>query len=468
MVQELSHLNPDSNIRHGPMLKSVSSGSPTTTLRFNMDQRTRAKNYTHPSLRNHLSRGDLAVPDTGGLDVLGDLGTQIGVRGLDGLEDTGNLTGLGVNLGDLEGDGADGTSNVLGVLLGQLLGIGSGGESNGVVVTSGGTTSLGVKEGGSTVGSDVELAKELTGVTGGGQVLDGEEERHTLTTGKLNGGGSVVNTVDLLDLPGAVTANSEVSADTVQSVGQTGHQLGLLEVGDRLAIRRRNLHLEAGGLQAHVVDLVVASTQVQLGLGRVGNDGAGVGQTSTLHLHVGQRLDLVVGQGSGAGSSSKGHGGGSNTGGAAHLAEDGLRVLTNGLVARGNLVAHGHEGGTSGGGSSEQSGGDPALGVGLRSLSVVLGLLNSLGLVGVLGGLGGVLVVVGGGHAHVGHRGVGDGRAGSDADGGRGVQGGRRGGRGDDSDGDTNGDGDDRNGGHNLGHGGLLGVHCADVENEKK
>ena len=345
------------------------------TLRFNMDQRTLAKNYTHPSLRlNHLSRGDLAVPDTGSLDVLGNLGTHIGIRGLDGLEDTGNLTSLGVNLGDLERDGTDGTSHVLVVLLGQLLGIGSGGKGNGNIVTSGGTTSLGVKEGGSTVGSDIELAKELAGITRGGQVPHGEEERHTLTTGKLNGGGGVVNTVLLLDLPRAVTANGEISADSVQSVSQTGHQLGLLEIGDlwgqeecggqcqlvsggkhtrapplprrheapvttcgreskrnkptnratyRLAIRRRNLNLEAGGLQAHVVDLVVAGTQVQLGLGGVRDDGAGVGQTSTLHLHVGQRLDLVVGQRRGVGSASNGQTGGSDTGGAAHLAKDG-------------------------------------------------------------------------------------------------------------------------------------------------
>jgi len=49
--------------------------------------------------------GELAVPQANDLDILGCLGSQVCVRGLDGLEHSGDLAGSGVHLRAIESQG---------------------------------------------------------------------------------------------------------------------------------------------------------------------------------------------------------------------------------------------------------------------------------------------------------------------------------------------------------------------------
>ena len=76
------------------------------------------------------------------------------------------------------------------------------------VITSDGTSALGVKEEARTVRRDLKRPPKLesglqtrAGLRGGGcELLDGEEERDTLPTGELHGGGGVVDAVLLFEL----------------------------------------------------------------------------------------------------------------------------------------------------------------------------------------------------------------------------------------------------------------------------
>jgi len=86
-------------------------------------------------------------------------------------------------------------------------------------------------------------------------------------------------------------------AHLVQGVGQPRHELGLHKL--RLAALELAvlLHGEGGGLQAELVDVVVARLQVpQVGRAAV-HHRAGVGDAAALHLQVGEALQLVVRQG---------------------------------------------------------------------------------------------------------------------------------------------------------------------------
>ena len=211
-------------------------------------------------------------PQAGDLHVLRGLCTQISVGGLDGLEHTGNLASGSVNLGNGEDSRALQSAGLLHILLQQLLGISAGGQSHSIVIAGGATTALGnnmaqvkagvsadsglrtmklaacgahqgleadqqlclpqpaclcdpapnqhspqppahlgVQEGGAAVGGHGEVTRE--GVEGalGIQLLDGEQEGHTLTTGQLHGDRGVVNAVLLNQLHVAAT-DLEVSS----------------------------------------------------------------------------------------------------------------------------------------------------------------------------------------------------------------------------------------------------------------
>ena len=144
--------------------------------------------------------GQLAVPEPRDLDVLGGLGAQVGVRGLDRLEDAGDLARGGVDLSDREDGLAAESDDRLVVLLLELVGVRTSGEGDGVVVTGRATPALGVEEGRATVGRDGEVTAERGEGALGGELLDGEQERDALSSGELDGDGGVVDAVLLLEL----------------------------------------------------------------------------------------------------------------------------------------------------------------------------------------------------------------------------------------------------------------------------
>lgn len=238
----------------------------------------------------------MGIPQTGDLDILRHLGTKIGVRRLDGLEDAGNFTGGRVVLGHVEHGGTLERGSVLGVLLLEFFGVSARREGNGVVVTGGTTTALRVEEGGTTVGRHNEVTTELGGVTLTGEFLQGEEERNTLTTRQLDGDRGVVETILLLDGDGAVGANLEGASHAVEGVGKTGHEAGLGELGLTSLELGFFLDGEGGRFHAELLEGVVASLDFLAGNAAF-DDRASVGETGTLHLEVGQALEFVVGDG---------------------------------------------------------------------------------------------------------------------------------------------------------------------------
>jgi len=93
------------------------------------------------------------------------------------------------------------------------------------------------------------------------------------------------------------SAAGRARAHLVQRVGQPRHELGLHKLGLAALELAVLLHGEGGGLQAELVDVVVARLQVaQVGRAAV-HHGAGVGDAAALHLQVGEALQLVVRQG---------------------------------------------------------------------------------------------------------------------------------------------------------------------------
>jgi hypothetical protein len=98
-----------------------------------------------------------------------------------------------------------------------------------------------------------ELEAGLEGTAGlagsGRQLLDGEEEGHTLATGQLDSGGGVVDAVLLLELDLAAFPDRDLAGNTIKGVRLAGHQLG---VDERLGglpalVRHFLLHLVKGG-----------------------------------------------------------------------------------------------------------------------------------------------------------------------------------------------------------------------------
>ena len=239
---------------------------------------------------------ELGVPEAGDLHILGRLGAEVGVGGLDGLEHTRNLTSHRVVLGDVEHGGALERGDVLVVLLQELVGVGLGGERHGVVVAGGATAALGVEEGGAAVGGHDEVTAELGGVALAGELLEGEKEGDALATGKLDGDGGVVEAVALLDGDGAVGANLEGASHAVEGVGKTGHEAGLGELGLTSLELGFFLDGEGGRFHAELLQGVVASLDFLAGNAAF-DDRASVGETGTLHLEVGQALEFVVGDG---------------------------------------------------------------------------------------------------------------------------------------------------------------------------
>jgi hypothetical protein len=95
----------------------------------------------------------LAIEDALDLNLLGSLGSQVSIKWLQALKGAGDLAGLGVALGDAEGDVVAQAGGILLILLGELLLIASSASRQGVgdVVPSGPTPVLGVQERGSSV-----------------------------------------------------------------------------------------------------------------------------------------------------------------------------------------------------------------------------------------------------------------------------------------------------------------------------
>ncbi len=85
------------------------------------------------------------------------------------------------------------------------------------------STHLGVEEGGATVRWHVEVTGEGVEGASGLQLLDGEQESDTLSSGELHSGGSVINAVLLLEINGAIAAHVELARDL--NVAQI-HKLG--------------------------------------------------------------------------------------------------------------------------------------------------------------------------------------------------------------------------------------------------
>ena len=245
--------------------------------------------------RAHLL-GNVGIPETGDLDILRHLGTEIGVGRLNGLEDAGDFTGGRVVLGDVEDGGTLQGGGVLLVFLLELFGISARREGNGVVVTSGTTTALRVEEGGTTVGRDDEVAAELGRVTLAREFLDGEQERNTLTTRQLDGDRGVVETILLLEVDGAIGANLERTSHAIEGVRQARHQarlgefrLALLELGLFLDGERRRFHAESREVVVTRLDFLAGNTAF--------DDRARVRQAGTLDLEVRQALQFVIGDG---------------------------------------------------------------------------------------------------------------------------------------------------------------------------
>ena len=266
----------------------------------------------------HTYLVNASVEDALGEDLLGDLGSHIGVTELSSNEDAADLGLLRLDLVDLHLDAALGNVEGLVVLLEKLFisllaGLKTG-KSNGHVVTGGSTTALGVKEEAGTVGGGVEVTTHLEARLEGGtvalgnEVLDGEKEGNTLATRKLDGGGGIIDTL-LLGEDKLATVGGDGALNAIKGVGLTGHDLGVDELLLGLA-GLADLLLDGPGLglDAHLSEL----------LSGLGGDGvfaddlrAAVGKTSSLNLKVGELVKLGLGDGlGGTGSDGKTESGG--------------------------------------------------------------------------------------------------------------------------------------------------------------
>lgn len=269
----------------------------------------------------HTYLVDASVEDALGEDLLGDLGSHVSVTELSSNEDTADLGLLRVDLVDLHLDAALGHVEGLVVLLEKLFisllaGLKTG-KSNGHVVTGGSTTALGVKEEAGTVGGGVEVTTHLeTRLEGGtvalgNEVLDGEKEGNTLATGKLDGGGGVINAL-LLGEDNLATVGGDGALDAIKGVGLTGHDLGVDELLLGLAgLADLLLHGPSLRLDAHLSELLAG-----LGGDAVLTDDlrAAVGKTSSLNLKVGELVKLGLGDGlGGTGSDGKAESGGNGS-----------------------------------------------------------------------------------------------------------------------------------------------------------
>ncbi len=99
----------------------------------------------------------------------------------------------------------------------------------------------------------------------------------------------------------ASTEIAELHPYLIQGVCEAGHELGRGELRLLALELRLLLHCEAGGLEAQLVDRVVAGLDVLQVAGAAVNDWAGVGNTRALDLQVCQALELVEGDGLGWG-----------------------------------------------------------------------------------------------------------------------------------------------------------------------
>mmetsp|Transcript_46785 Transcript_46785/g.70681 ORF Transcript_46785/g.70681 Transcript_46785/m.70681 type:complete len:303 (-) Transcript_46785:364-1272(-) len=265
------------------------------------------------------------VEDSLGEDLLGNLGSHIGISKLGGNEDTSNFALIGVNLVYLHLNTSLCDLENLVVLLEELivtlLSRLKTWKSNSHIVTGGSTTSLGVKEKTSTVRRNIEVSSHLetrlegSCVSGGLKILYGEKERNTLTSGHLNGGGGVVNTL-LLGENNLSSVGGENSLNSVKSVGLTGHDLrvnklllGLSSLSDFL------LNGPGLGLNAHI-------NKHGAGLGGDGvlsnNLRTTVGKTGSLNLKVRKLVKFLLGDGLSGGSGNT-NSNGSGKGGARNL-----------------------------------------------------------------------------------------------------------------------------------------------------
>mmetsp|Transcript_5647 Transcript_5647/g.8417 ORF Transcript_5647/g.8417 Transcript_5647/m.8417 type:complete len:330 (-) Transcript_5647:67-1056(-) len=265
------------------------------------------------------------VEDSLGEDLLGNLGSHIGISKLGGNKDTSNFALIGVNLVYLHLNTSLCDLENLVVLLEELiitlLSRLKTWKSNSHIVTGGSTTSLGVKEKTSTVRRNIEVSSHLetrlegSCVSGGLKILYGEKERNTLTSGHLNGGGGVVNTL-LLGENNLSSVGGENSLNSVKSVGLTGHDLrvnklllGLSSLSDFL------LNGPGLGLNAHI-------NKHGAGLGGDGvlsnNLRTTVGKTGSLNLKVRKLVKLLLGDGLSGGSGNT-NSNGSGKGGACNL-----------------------------------------------------------------------------------------------------------------------------------------------------
>mmetsp|Transcript_19449 Transcript_19449/g.21871 ORF Transcript_19449/g.21871 Transcript_19449/m.21871 type:complete len:314 (+) Transcript_19449:123-1064(+) len=246
---------------------------------------------------------NLGVKDSLGKNLLGYLGSHIGITELGGNKDTSDFGFIGIDLVDFHLDTSLSDIESLVVLLEEfgitfLSGLKTG-KSDSHIVTGGSTTSLGVQEKTGTVRRCVEVTSHLeTGLEGssislGNEILDGEKEGNTFSSGKLDSGGSVIDTL-LFGEDNVASSDIEVSFDTFKSVSLTGHDLGVDELLLGLSALS-DFFLDGPGLRldAHI-DKLGSS---------LGGDGVltddlctTVGKTGSLHLKVRKRVDLGLGQ----------------------------------------------------------------------------------------------------------------------------------------------------------------------------
>mmetsp|Transcript_10891 Transcript_10891/g.26188 ORF Transcript_10891/g.26188 Transcript_10891/m.26188 type:complete len:279 (-) Transcript_10891:241-1077(-) len=257
-----------------------------------------------------------SVEDTLGEDLLWNLGSHIGISELSGNEYSSNFLFVLVNLVDFHLDTSGGDVECLVVLREKLVvtflsGLKTG-KSDSHIVSGGTTTSLGVKEKTSTVGRNGEvsshLESRLEGVSAslGDKVLNGEKERNTFSSRKLDGARGVINTL-LLGENNVSSAVGDVSFDTVKSVGLTGHDFGVDELLLGLSSPSDLLFYGPGlGFDAHLNELLAGG-----GLDGVLSDNfrASVGKTGSLNLQVSEGVDVGLGKrlgGGGDGSQDNG------------------------------------------------------------------------------------------------------------------------------------------------------------------
>lgn len=286
---------------------------------------------------NLVDRLDVSIEDALGEDSLGLLATHISIGCLLGDKHTTEFALCSVHLVDSKLNVTAKNVELFvvlveeeGVTVDTVLDTGEGAS---LVVTSGGTTALGIKEEAGAVGrndnrtSHLEARLDLVAVALGNQALEGEEERNTLAAGHLHSGGSVVDTIFLGEGCLAVL-DLHAAGDVVKGVGLAGHELGGDELLDGLTLLGGDklLHLPVLALYAEVGDLVLAATGEADGV--LSNHlGASVSEASSLDLAVGKAGDFGLGEGLGRHGNAVG-------------SEDGGNASSHGLVDGGHSCFH--------------------------------------------------------------------------------------------------------------------------------